>query len=89
MTIRDLITDRDFDYISWRIMLPERFKDIPGYEDGEFIGYCRSENGKLISLDGDTIYDEDDVVLKYEEWSNPSKGIYNGLTVVVGDCNEN
>lgn len=89
MTVRDLIKNKDYDYISWRIMLPERFKDESEYEEGVFIGQCRSENGKLISLDGDTIYDEDDVVLKYEEWSNPSKGIYNGLTVVVEDCNEN
>ena len=83
MTVRDLIKNRDFDYISWRIMLPERYKDEPEYEEGVFIGQCRSKDGKLISLDGDTIYDEDDVVLKYEEWSNPDKDICNGLTVIV------
>lgn len=89
MKVKDLIKDRDFDYISWRIMLPERYKDEPEYEEGIFIGCCRSKDGKLISLDGDTIYDEDDVVLKYEEWFDPDNDIYNGLTVVVEVDNEN
>lgn len=82
MTIKDLIKNKDYDYISWRVRLPLVYKNTPGYDAGEFFGCCKSEGGKLIPLDGD-IYDEDEVVLTYEEWSDPEEGVYNGLTVVV------
>ena len=36
----------------------------------------------MISGDGDT-YSEEEEALSYEEWSNPEKGIVNGLTVIV------
>jgi hypothetical protein len=76
MTVGDLIKDKDYDYIEYRLTLPPRLSgDI-------FAGVCRSENGKLISLDGDT-YSEDEEVVRWEEWSNPEKDIMNGLTVVV------
>lgn len=81
MTVKDLIKHKDYDYISWRIKLDEEDRDKIG-EDDIFFGVCRSENGKLISMDGDT-YSEDEEVLSYEEWSRPEKGIINGLTVVV------
>ena len=29
------------------------------------------------------IYSEHEIVLRYEEWSKPEEGIYNGLTVVI------
>lgn len=77
MTVGDSIKNKDYDYISWRITLPEKLGG------GDFFaGVCRSENGKLISLDGDT-YSEDEEVIRWEEWSNPEKDIKNGLTVVV------
>lgn len=74
MTVKDLIKNKDYDYISWRVTLPEK-------ADGgdTFFGATRSENGKLISLDGDS-YDEDTEVLSYEEWSSVS--VDNGLTIV-------
>lgn len=76
MTVKDLIKNKDYDYISWRVTLPEK------YGGGDtFFGACKSVGGELIPLDGD-IYDEETEVLKYEEWSDPEEGITNGLTVV-------
>ena len=77
MTIGNLISAKDYDYISLRVTLPER---VGGGDT--FMGCAKSENGKLISLDGDT-YFEDEEVISYEEWSNEEEGIKNGLTVVV------
>ena len=74
MTVKDLIKNKDYDYISWRVTLPEK-----AGEGDTFFGATRSENGKLISLDGDS-YDEDTDVLSYEEWSSVS--VNNGLTIV-------
>ena len=81
MRVKDLIKNKDYDYISWRIKVDEADRDKIG-EDDIFFGVCYSRNSSLIPLDGD-IYSEDEVVLSYEEWSNPEKGIVNGLTVVV------
>ena len=75
MIIRDLIKEKDYDYISWRVTAPAAVE-----ESDIFFGACKSKNGKLIPLDGDS-YCDDEVVLKYEEWS--SEDIKNGLTVVV------
>lgn len=77
MTVGDLIKKKDYDYISWRVTLPES----AGGGD-TFFGVAASKNGKLISLDGDTYY-EDEEILCYKEWSKPEEGINNGLTVVV------
>lgn len=76
MTVGDLIKNKDYDYISWRATLPEK----AGGGD-TFFGCTKSENGKLIPLDGD-IYSEDTKVLSYEEWSDEEEGIKNGLTIV-------
>ena len=76
MTVRDLIKNKDYDYISWRATLPENL----GGGD-MFVGCAKSENGKLISLDGD-IYSENTEILEYEEWSDEEEGIKNGLTIV-------
>ena len=81
LTVKDLIKDKDYDYISWRIKLDERDREKIG-EDNIFFGCCRSVGGKLISLDGD-IYSERERVLSYEEWSNSVQDIENGLTVIV------
>ena len=81
MRVKDLIKNKDYDYISWRIKIDEADREMIG-EDDIFFGVCYSRDGELISLDGD-IYSEEEEVLSYEEWSNPEKGIINGLTVVV------
>lgn len=76
MTVKDLIKNKDYDYISWRVTLPEKM----GGGD-TFMGVTGSKNGKLISLDGDS-YSEETEVLEYKEWSDEDKGIKNGLTIV-------
>ena len=75
MTVGELIKNKDYDYIEWRATLPAALSgDI-------FVGCSRSENGKLISLYGDS-YHEDTEIISYEEWSHVEGGIKNGLTVV-------
>ena len=76
-TIGELIRDKNYDYISYRLM-------IPGFDDenGEFAGCFSSKNGEIIPLDHD-IYHECEEVIASEEWSMPEEGIKNGLTVVV------
>ena len=81
MKVKDLIKNKDYDYISYRLKMPDDKVRI--YGESIFIGEAASKNGKLISLDGDTIYDEDDKVVMYREWSKPEYNIKNGLTVVV------
>lgn len=75
MTIGDLIKNKDYDYIEYRIALLD-----PRFTEPIFAGVCESKNGKLISLDGDS-YSEDEEVIRFEEWS--SVAVRNGLTVVV------
>ena len=75
MTVKELIKNKDYDYISWRIT-PPKYWD----EEDIFIGACKSKKGELIPLDHDS-YSENEVVVRYEEWSNDN--IKNGLTVVV------
>lgn len=77
MTVGDLIKNKDYDYISWRVTLPE--KDGGG---DIFFGCAASKSGELIPLDGD-IYSKSEVVLSFEEWDMPEEGIKNGLTVVI------
>lgn len=74
MTIGDLIKNKDYDYVSYRLTL----------RDGRdtFAGCFASKGGEIIPLDGD-IYDKDEEVLRYEEWSKSEDGIQNGLTIVV------
>lgn len=74
-TIGDLIKDKDYDYISYRLTMINKSQSF-------FAGCFKSESGKIIPLDGD-VYGLDEEVLRYEEWSNPKEGIYKGLTVVV------
>lgn len=81
MKLKDLIKNNDYDYISYRLKIPN---DIDKYYGGSiFIGEAASKDGKLISLDEDTIYDENDTVIDYEEWSKSEKNIKKGLTVVI------
>lgn len=75
MTVKDLIKKKDYDYISWR------FKSPDGYcSKSIFAGACKSVNGELIPLDGDS-YNKNEIILEYEEWTK--NGIKNGLTVVI------
>ena len=67
MKVKDLIAKKDYKYISWRI--PIDLHDGKGLTD-IFIGECKSVDGKLISLDGDTFYDEEDEVIRYKEFDN-------------------
>ena len=77
MTLKDLIKDKDYDYIECRTTLPERFG-----EGDTWFGSCKSENGVLITLDQDDYYDDVEL-LSYEEWDNLEEGIKNGLTIVT------
>ena len=74
MTIGDLIKNKNYDYVSYRLTL----------RDGSDTFACCfvSKDGEIILLDGD-IYDKDEEVLNYEEWTQPEDDINNGLTVVV------
>lgn len=81
MKVKDLIKNKDYDYISYRLRIPDDKVRI--YGESIFVGEAASKNGKLFSLDGDTIYDKEDVVVEYEEWSKPEENIKNGLMVVV------
>lgn len=75
MTVGDLIKDKDYDYICWRI----KVSGIPGCGD-IFAGSCKSKNGELISLDGDS-YSKAAKVFSYEEFSDEK--VENGLVVIT------
>ena len=74
MTIGDLIKNKDYDYVLYMLRL----------SDGGNIsaGCFASKDGEIISLDGD-VYDKDEEVIGYKEWSQPEDNMENGLTVVV------
>ena len=74
MTIGDLIKNKDYDYISYRLTLPNG--------SDTFAGCFASKGGEIISLDGD-IYNKDEEVLSYEEWTSPEDDVQNGLTIIV------
>lgn len=78
--VKDLIKNKDYDYISYRLKIPDDKVEL--YGNSIFIGCAASKDGKLIFLDRDT-YKEDDTVLEYEEWSKPEENIKSGLTVVI------
>ena len=71
--IGDLIKDKDYDYVAYIISWKE--EDI-------FAGSFKTEDGRIVPLDGDS-YDLDEEVVRSKEWNNPDEGIENGLTVVV------
>ena len=74
MRIEDLIKEKDYDYIEYRMTIPSGANI--------FAGHFSSKAGKIISLDGDS-YSASEEVLSYKEWSKPQNNIKNGLTVVV------
>lgn len=59
MRIKDLIKNKDYDYIEYRLQLTDTKVHI--YGETIFIGEAVSKNGKLIPLDEDTVYDEEDI----------------------------
>lgn len=73
MTIGELIQNKDYDRIEYRIINQK-------FADGIFAGIFASKNGEIISLDGDS-YSKDEEVKKYEEWTNEK--VKNGLTIWV------
>lgn len=80
-TIGDLIKNKDYDYVEYRVVIPSEDE-----QDDIFAGAFRTEAGKIIPLDGD-IYDQNKEVVESEEWSDIENGIKNGLTVIVsGGC---
>lgn len=60
MKVKDLIANKDYTIINFRLT-------HPNYPHGIFWGICKSENGKLISLDGDS-YDDEKEVVSYSEY---------------------
>ena len=74
MTIGDLIKNKDYDYVSYRLTIPE--------SDYTFASFFPSKGGEIIPLDV-VIYSKEEEVLSYEEWSQLEDDIQNGLTVVV------
>lgn len=76
-TIGDLIKNKDYDYVEYRVTIPSADR-----QDDIFAGAFRTESEKIIPLDGD-IYDQNKKVIKSEEWSDLENGIKNGLTVIV------
>lgn len=58
--IKDLIKDKNYDYVEYRIPSKESNK-------GDFAGAFRVEDGKIISIDGDS-YKEEERVYAAEEW---------------------
>jgi len=78
MIIKDLISKKDYDYVSYRLLVETYDSQDPL---NVFAGCFASKDGKIISLDGDR-YDELEEVLEYEEWHDKKRGITNGLTIV-------
>lgn len=77
MKLAELIKDKDYDSISVYARVPQLPPDDP-----LFVGKCKSVNGELISLDGDSYSDQIEV-LEYEEWNNPKRNIKHGLSIIV------
>lgn len=78
MKIKDLISKKDYDFVSYRLLITPNNGEEP-YDT--FAGAFRSESGKIIPLDGDT-YSAEEEVVEYEEWTNEEEGITSGLTVI-------
>ena len=73
VTVEDLIKDHDYPYVKWCVRVPNL--------GDEFWGACKSKDGLLIPLDGDTIYCPKNEVLSHKVWID-EKG-RECLTVVV------
>lgn len=76
MKLKDLIKDKDYDYIEIRNEIPEEIAEV---EKTYFVGACKSLKGKIISLDGDN-YSVEMEVTEYKEWI--TNNIKAGLTII-------
>lgn len=76
-TIGDLIKNKDYDYVDYRITYSDCNNNT-----GIFAGCFKSEDGKIISLDGD-VYNEYEKVVASEEWTTEKNRKMKGLTVIV------
>ena len=81
MTVRELISKKDYEYIEFRYSTPDDWPYLDEEEHSEFWGSCHSINGELIPDDGD-VYSQDEELVDWYEWSDEKYGIKNGLTVV-------
>lgn len=89
MTIQDLIAKKDYDSIDIRYVIPDvdpktlSFDDeIDIYTKTIFAGLCKSKNGTLISLDGDTYSPTQEVVI-YNEFVDEEENITAGITIIL------
>lgn len=91
MTIKDLIQNKDYDHIEIYLTLPkvthnkavwDKMTEDEVWKNSIFMGIAKSEHGELISLDGDTYSDEDEV-LYHEEFINEVEGVLQGLSIVI------
>lgn len=84
MTLEEIIKEKDYDYIEFRMICEAR-------KNGSiFYGAAKSVDGELISLDGDN-YDEElnmEPVSK-REFKNPDRHVEKGLTVIFDFLNNN
>ena len=79
-TIGELIKDKDYDYVSYRI-------NYPGCDEehGTFAGCFAAVDGRIVPLDGDS-YSLEEKVIDSQEWRDSDEGVENGfLVVVIGD----
>ena len=79
LTIGELISGKDYDYVSYRVVYDSPYCDK---ENGEFTGCFAVNDGKIVPLDGDC-YDYYEEVIASEEWSQPEDGVIKGLTIIV------
>jgi len=91
MTLKELISQKDYDYISIRYTPPKgwypdlNFSELSSEEllkISEFMGCAKSENGILYALDHDT-YDAEEEVLAFEEFVNEKENVFCGLSVAI------
>lgn len=82
-TIGEIVAGKDYDYVSYRGYDEKRnYPPATGNNtDGEFCGFFKVVDGKIIPLDGDS-YDDSEPVIATEEWTMPDEGIEKGLTVI-------
>lgn len=85
-TIGQLIKNKNYDYVEYRVHLIYPNFENKSEEDelGEFCGCFKAESGKIISLDGDCYgYDEEVTISKEWKQKDENGKEITGLTVVV------
>lgn len=85
-TIGQLIKNKNYDYVEYRVHLIYPNSENKSEEDelGEFCGCFKAESGKIIPLDGDCYgYDEEVTISKEWKQKDENGKEITGLTVVV------